>query len=114
MLVRRWVHELTFKSPRQCVETADREAPRCDLSRKATAAELSIFWGVLRCLKTAYRCIWISILNSAKAKEHECGIVLPSVRAKRAPTAWRAGQQAQNGPQAQRLMDSAPRRWGSA
>ena len=61
LLVRRWVHELTFKSPRQCVETADREAPRCDLSRKATAAELSMFWGVLRCLKTAYRCIWIGI-----------------------------------------------------
>ena len=28
----------------------------------------------------------------------------PNVRAKRATTAWRAGQQAQNGPQAQRLI----------
>ena len=54
LLVRRCVHELTFKSPRQCVEGADREAPRCDLSRKATAAELSMFWGVSRYLKTAY------------------------------------------------------------
>ena len=40
--------------------------------------------------------------------------VLPNVRAKLAPAAWRTGQQAQNGPQAQRLMASAPRRWGSA
>jgi hypothetical protein len=38
----------------------------------------------------------------------------PNVRAKLAPTAWRAGQQAQNGPQAQRLMASAPCRWCSA
>ena len=29
--------------------------------------------------------------------------VRPNVRAKRATTAWRAGQQAQNGPQAQAL-----------
>ena len=41
-------------------------------------------------------------------------IVRPNVRAKLAPTAWRAGQQAQNGPQAQRLMASVPCRWGSA
>jgi len=72
MLVRRWVHELTFKSPRQWVEAADREAPRCDLSRKATAAELSMFWSVLRCLTTAYRCIWIGIRNSAKMKVRGC------------------------------------------
>ena len=41
-------------------------------------------------------------------------IRMPNVRAKRAPTAWRAGQQAQNGPQAQRLMASATCRWRSA
>jgi len=41
-------------------------------------------------------------------------IVLPNVRAKRAPTAWRAGQQAQNGPKAQRLMASVTCRWRSA
>jgi len=38
----------------------------------------------------------------------------PNVRAKRAATAWRAGQQAQNGPKAQRLMASATCRWRSA
>ena len=38
----------------------------------------------------------------------------PNVRAKRAPTAGRAGQQAQNGPQAQRLMASVACRWRSA
>ena len=38
----------------------------------------------------------------------------PNVRAKRATTACRAGQQAQNGPQAQRLMASATCRWRSA
>ena len=40
--------------------------------------------------------------------------VKPNVRVKPAPTVGRAGQQAQNGPQAQRLMASATRRWGSA
>jgi len=40
--------------------------------------------------------------------------LLPNVRAKRVTTAWRAGQQAQNGPQAQRLMASATCRWRSA
>ena len=39
---------------------------------------------------------------------------MPNVRVKPAPTAWRAGQQAQNGPQAQRLLAGAPRCWGSA
>jgi len=38
----------------------------------------------------------------------------PNVRAKRATAAWRAGQQAQNGPQAQRLMASVTCRWRSA
>ena len=38
----------------------------------------------------------------------------PNVRAKRATTAWRAGQQAQNGPKAQRLMAGVPRCWCSA
>ena len=38
----------------------------------------------------------------------------PNVRVKPAPTVGRAGQQAQNGPQALRLMASATRRWGSA
>ena len=61
MLVRRWVHELTFKSLKQCVATAGREALRCDLSRKATVAEMPLFWGVLRCLSTARECIWIGI-----------------------------------------------------
>ena len=41
-------------------------------------------------------------------------IGLPNVRAKRVTTAWRAGQQAQNGPQAQRLMASVTCRWRSA
>jgi len=36
------------------------------------------------------------------------------VRAKRATTAWRAGQQAQNEPQALRLMASVTCRWRSA
>ena len=40
--------------------------------------------------------------------------VRSNVRVKPAPTAWRAGQQAQNGPQAQRLMAGVPRCWGSA
>ena len=43
----------------------------------------------------------------------EC-IVRSNVRAKLATTAWRAGHQAQNGPQAQRLMASVTRRWRSA
>jgi len=41
-------------------------------------------------------------------------IARPNVRAKRATTAWRAGQQAQNGLQAQRLMASVTCRWRSA
>ena len=41
-------------------------------------------------------------------------LALPNVRAKRVTTAWRAGQQAQNGPQALRLMASVTRRWRSA
>jgi len=46
---------------------------------------------------------------------HEMVLVAtPNVRAKRATTAWRAGQQAQNGPQAQRLMASVTCRWRSA
>ena len=102
MLVRRWLHELTFKSPRQCVETADREAPRCDLSRKATGAELSMFWGVLRCLSTAHRCIWIGIRNLARAKVRDCGIVLPNVRAKRATTAGRQARAGENVPRTAR------------
>jgi hypothetical protein len=40
--------------------------------------------------------------------------VTPNVRAKRAPAAWHAGQQAQNGAKPQRLMASVPRRWYSA
>ena len=38
----------------------------------------------------------------------------PNVRAKLATTAWRAGQQAQNGAKPQRLMVSVTRRWRSA
>jgi len=41
-------------------------------------------------------------------------LVLPNVRAKRATTAGRAGQQAQNGPKALRLMASVACRWRSA
>ena len=40
--------------------------------------------------------------------------MMPNVRAKRATTAWRAGQQAQNGPQAQRLLACATCRWRAA
>jgi hypothetical protein len=47
-------------------------------------------------------------------KHHMCMLVPPNVRDKLATTAWRTGQQAQNGPQAQRLMAGVPRRWGSA
>ena len=43
MLVRRWVHELTFKNLEQSVVAAGREALRCDLSRSATGAELPLF-----------------------------------------------------------------------
>ena len=43
MLVRWWVHELTFKNLEQCVAAAGREALRCDLSRSATGAELPLF-----------------------------------------------------------------------
>jgi len=41
-------------------------------------------------------------------------ILTPNVRAKRATTAGCAGQQAQNGPQALRLMASVTCRWRSA
>jgi len=61
MLVRRWVHELTFKNLEQGVEAADREALPCGLNRSATGAEPSLFWGVLRRSRTAYRCIWTGI-----------------------------------------------------
>jgi hypothetical protein len=47
-------------------------------------------------------------------EEGHARLVLPNVRVKPAPTAWRAGQQAQNGPKAQRLMAGVPRCWGSA
>jgi len=47
-------------------------------------------------------------------EHHKAVLLMPNVRAKRAPTAWRAGQQAQNGPKAQRLMAGAPCRWRSA
>ena len=40
--------------------------------------------------------------------------VMPNVRVKPAPTAWRGGQHAHNGPQAQRMMAGATSRWGSA
>jgi len=43
MLVRRWVHKLTFKNLRQCVNAADCKALRCDLHRSAIGAELSLF-----------------------------------------------------------------------
>ena len=40
--------------------------------------------------------------------------VRPNVRVKPAPTAWLAGQQAHDGPQALRLMAGVPRRPASA
>jgi len=47
--------------------------------------------------------------------EHYKAILLmPNVRAKRATTAGRDGQHAQNGPKALRLMASAACRWRSA
>jgi len=42
------------------------------------------------------------------------GFAGPNVRAKRATTAGRAGQQAQNGPKALRLMAGVACRWRSA
>ena len=48
------------------------------------------------------------------AEVRNCGLVLPNVRAKRVTTAGRAGQQAQNGPQALRLMAGVACRWRSA
>ena len=41
-------------------------------------------------------------------------LVTPNVRAKLAPTAWRAGQAAQNGAKPQRLMASVTCRWRAA
>jgi len=41
-------------------------------------------------------------------------VLTPHVRAKRATTAGRAGQQAQDGPQAQRSMAGVACRWRSA
>jgi len=96
------------------VETADREALRFDLNRSATAAELSLFLGVSRCLSTAHGRIWVGIWISAEANVRHCGIVLPNVRAKRATAAGHAGQQAQNGAKPQRLMASVACRWRSA
>ena len=52
--------------------------------------------------------------NRASDVVSEIGHMMPNVRAKLATTAWCTGQQAQNGPQAQRLMASVPRRWRSA
>ena len=45
---------------------------------------------------------------------HCCHVALPNVRAKLAPTVWRAGRLAQNGPQALRQATSVTRRWCSA
>jgi hypothetical protein len=41
-------------------------------------------------------------------------LLMPNVRAKLATTAWRAGQQAQNGAKPRRLMASVTCRWRSA
>ena len=43
MLLRRWVHELTFKNLKQRVVAAGREALRCDLNRSNTGAEMPLF-----------------------------------------------------------------------
>ena len=56
----------------------------------------------------------LTFLAHRTARHGTACFVMPNVRAKRATTAWRAGQQAQNGPQAQRLMASATCRWRSA
>jgi len=58
--------------------------------------------------------MWIEGCISLAVGGQRVSFVRPNVRAKLAPAAWCAGQQAQNGPQAQRLMTSVPRRWGSA
>jgi len=51
---------------------------------------------------------------SLLAAKEEMMIARPNVRAKRATTAGRAGQQAQNGPHALRLMAGVACRWRSA
>ena len=61
--------------------------------------------------------LWLSAsrrLAHFLLEHHNAALLMPNVRAKRATTAWRAGQQAQNGPQAQRLMASVTCRWRSA
>jgi len=47
-------------------------------------------------------------------EHHKAVLLMPNVRAKRATTVGRAGQQAQNGPKAQRLMAGVACRWRSA
>ena len=56
------------------------------------------------------RCVWRLSGSTVKMLK----FVQPNVRVKPGPTAWRAGRQAQNGPQAQRLTAGVPRCWGSA
>ena len=56
---------------------------------------------------------------AAHGRDHQAGkefmfFAGPNVRAKRATTAWHAGQRAQIGPKAQRLMASVTCRWRSA
>ena len=42
------------------------------------------------------------------------GLLMPNVRAKRRPTAWRDGQAGQNGAKPQPSLDGVPSRWASA
>ena len=53
---------------------------------------------------------WPSRLEACQ----HCHLALPNVRAKLAPTLWRAGRLAQNGPKALRRTNSVTRRWCSA
>ena len=56
----------------------------------------------------------LMLWRSLNCMNASIALVLPNVRAKLATTVGRAGQRAQNGPQAQRLMASVTRRWRSA
>ena len=66
--------------------------------------------------RTAPKCVGggSGLIVLRHAKERQLVVVPPNVRAKRATTAGRAGQQAQNGPKAQRLMAGVACRWRSA
>ena len=58
---------------------------------------------------------WVSVVDSS-SEWRDVPLVAdgPNVRAKLAPTVWRAGRLAQHGPQALRRTTSVTRRWCSA